>query len=233
MEYFYTPPSLVSGTHLAIEADEFSHLTHVMRKEPGDEICVVDGRGMAYDVVISEITARTALCSILAVHPMKHEPQRKVIVGVGLLKNSSNFDYLVEKTTEVGVTAIVPLLTVRTIPRHAKTERWQKIALAAMKQCGRSVLPAIRPLMAFADFLESTRTESSKYISHEKVESPALRNVEIGNNATVCLCIGPEGGFSHEEIEQARGAGYIAVSLGPRRLRTETAAIVAAAEILL
>ena len=233
MEYFYTPPSLVSGAHLAIEADEFSHLTHVMRKKPGDEICVVDGKGMAYDVVISEISARTALCSIIAKHHMKHEPRRKMIVGVGLLKNSSNFDYLVEKTTEIGVTAIVPLLTARTIPRHAKTDRWQKIALAAMKQCGRSVLPAIRPLMTLTDFVVSTRTDSFKYISHEKVESPALRDVGIGKDATVCLCIGPEGGFSPEEIEQASGAGYMAVSLGPRRLRTETAAIVAAAEILL
>jgi 16S rRNA (uracil1498-N3)-methyltransferase len=235
VEYFYTPPDLIGGTSLRVEGDEFSHLTHVMRRGAGDEIRVVDGNGHAYDVRIESLERRCAHCTIMRRHEQLHEPACHVTVASALLKNGSSFDFLVEKCTEVGVSAFVPLLTERTIPRHAKTERWQKIALAAMKQCGRSVLPGVTAPSKFQDYLARVPAGSLRLILHEKESGPALGGYFAGGTgpAHVNLCVGPEGGFSDAEITLAVAAGWEPAYLGPRRLRAETAAIVAAVLVLL
>jgi 16S rRNA (uracil1498-N3)-methyltransferase len=153
---------------------------------------------------------------------------------VGILKNSSRFDFLVEKTTELGVQRIVPLLTARTIPRHARTDRWQKLALAAMKQSGRSVLPAVDELTPFADFLAGNPRASHRFLPHEAVASPTLREAGGGRPmSSVIVCVGPEGGFTEAEVTLAESAGFLPVSLGPRRLRTETAAVSSVSILLL
>lgn len=228
MDYFYTPPHNISSDSLVIDGDEFVHLTHVMRKHVGDALRVVDGCGNAFDVVIREIHRRTAICVIRERHHLLNEPQRYLTLAVALLKNSAKFDFLVEKCTELGVSAIVPLLTERTLPRHGRTERWQTLALAAMKQSMRCVLPKIHEVRSLKAFLTSVASDSLKLLPHEKVASPTLFDIlQQFNGESVCVCIGPEGGFSDEEVELARTAGFQAVSLGRRRLRTETAAIAA------
>ena len=228
MDYFYTPPHLITASDLTIDGDEFIHLTHVMRKKPGDGIRVVNGAGTAYDVTIAEISKRTARCEITATHSRLNEPQIDVTLGVAILKNASKFDFLVEKVTELGVNTIVPLITERTIPIHAKTARWQKLALAAMKQSCRCVLPAVKELVHFNDFLTSTSQHSLRLIPHEKAVRPLTEACRLASKqaaSSIIICIGPEGGFSEAEITHAQGAGFVPVSLGPRRLRTETAAI--------
>lgn len=233
MEYFYTPPHLITSHELTIDGDEFNHLTHVMRKRQGDNIRVVNGTGAAFDVTIVEVSKRIARCKILLAHTKLNEPGINVTVGVAILKNAAKLDFLVEKVTELGVNVIVPLLTERTIPRHAKADRLQKLALAAMKQSGRCVLPAVQSLMSFADFVQSSMQGSLRIIPHEQIESPPLAQLaraEMFQSAV--LCIGPEGGFTDAEIALAKRAGFQPVSLGPRRLRSETAAIVAAGIIL-
>jgi 16S rRNA (uracil1498-N3)-methyltransferase len=229
MEYFYTPPELIGPTALTIADEEFVHLTHVMRKVPGDAIRVVDGLGTAYDVRIEEISRRSARCSIGARHIRLNEPERSVVVAAALLKNSAKFDYLVEKATELGASGIVPLRTERTIPRNARIDRWRKIALAAMKQSGRCFLPEVHPMVPFGEFLRKSSGDSLRVIPHEKTGRPRLRDVVETGRMPVQVCVGPEGGFSEEEIQQAVSAGFIPVSLGPRRLRTETAVLVSVA----
>ena len=230
MEYFYAPSQHIGSDELTIDGAEFGHLTHVMRKAVGDDIRVVDGAGNAYDVRIVEITRRSARCLISRHQASLHEPPVDLILGVGILKNSSNFDFLVEKTTEIGVGTIVPLLTERTIPRHARTERWQKLALAAMKQSGRCVLPRVQQLTRLHDFLSAVPGDIPRYLLHEQVLERFLP--QLSTSSSVVLCVGPEGGFSPAETDLATRAGFQLVSLGPRRLRTETAAIVAAAAML-
>ncbi len=234
MDYFYTAPHNISSRTLTIDGDEFVHLTHVMRKKVGDAIRVVDGAGNAYDVQIEEIAKRSARCSILKHHDRLHEPDVDVMLAVALLKNGSKFDVLIEKCTELGVNAFIPLRTERTIPRHARTDRWQKLALAAMKQSARCVLPRVHDVQEFGSFLSAAPQSSLNIIPHEKTEAPTpaelLRRHE---HQHVVICIGPEGGFSEEEIAQAQAAGFRTVSLGARRLRTETAAIVSAALCLI
>jgi 16S rRNA (uracil1498-N3)-methyltransferase len=231
MEYFYTPPHLIKAHELTIDGDEFVHLTHVMRKKPGDAIRVVNGAGTAYDATIAEISKRTARCEITATHSRLNEPEIDVTLGVAILKNASKFDFLVEKVTELGVNTIVPLTTERTIPRHAKADRWQKLALAAMKQSCRCVLPTVRNLTRFEDFITSTSRHSHKLIPHEKAHA-LLATQQSRTSKYLTLCVGPEGGFSDVEIALAQQEGFLPVSLGPTRLRTETAAIAAMALIL-
>lgn len=234
MEYFYTPPHLITHNELTIEGDEFAHLTHVMRKRVGDMLLVVDGAGRAYEVIIKEVSRRTARCSITARRERLHEPGIAVTLAVALLKNAARFDVLVEKATEIGVVAIVPLLTKRTIPEHPKTERWQKLALAAMKQSGRCVLPRVHEPVSLTDFVHTSPANCLKVIPHEQETARTISSLLTSySSASVVICIGPEGGFTDEEIAVAAGAGFHTVSLGPRRLRTETAAIVASAAIIL
>src|SRR5512146_2036462 len=97
MEYFYAPPSNISSPHLTIDGEEFQHLTHVMRKQPGDEIRVVDGKGNVYDVRILDTARRTAHCEIMAHREMENEPEISVTLAAGVLKNGARFDFLVEK----------------------------------------------------------------------------------------------------------------------------------------
>jgi 16S rRNA (uracil1498-N3)-methyltransferase len=232
MDYFYTPPPLIDSTSLTIEGDEYVHLSHVMRKAAGDSIRVVDGKGMVYDATIVETGKRSARCQITATHSRLNEPALDVTIGVALLKNASKFDFLVEKVTELGVNAIVPLLTDHTIPRHAKVERWQKLALAAMKQSQRCVLPVVHPSLSLTDFLAQYSRSSHRFIFHEK-SSRSLAGIQtIPAGSTIALCIGPEGGFSAGEITAAVNQGFESVLLGTTRLRTETAAIAAVVRVL-
>jgi 16S rRNA (uracil1498-N3)-methyltransferase len=233
MEYFYTPPRLVTPPLLVIEGEEFTHLSHVMRKDVDDTVRVADGSGNLYDAVITEISRRSATCTITAQHIRENEPDREVVLGAALLKHGANFDFLVEKATEIGVYAIVPLMTERTISRHAKTDRWQKLALAAMKQSQRCYLPQLRPLTPFPEFLRTAEAHSVKLIPHEKVTGPPMRTAIPESARRVVIAVGPEGGFTEEEIAEALQAGFVSVSLGPRRLRTETAAVIATATALL
>ena len=236
LDYFYSPPEYVRGNEIIIEGEEFAHLVHVMRKKEGDRICIVDGKGTAYDVAIESINRKIAACRIELRHEHHHESMLDVTLAVGILKNPSKFDFLVEKVTELGVKRIIPLRTARTIPHHAKVNRWQKLALAAMKQCGRSFLPDVTELMSFDELLSKAKS-NLKFVAHEqrveRKESTASRFPGVHLNNPVTIMIGPEGGFTDDEIEQCMQCDVQPVYLGERRLRTETAAIVMSALILL
>jgi 16S rRNA (uracil1498-N3)-methyltransferase len=232
-EYFYASPLAITGETVVIQGDEFVHLSHVMRKTRGERIMVVDGAGKAYEVSIREMAGRRAVCSVLSVHAHLHERVRAVHLGAAVLKNTASYDFLVEKCTEVGVSSITPLLTTRTIPRHSRSERWQKLALAAMKQSGRCVLPHVGGLTSLEEFLERADPDALKIIAHEKTETGDLQGfvASAGTGSPVMICVGPEGGFTDDEAEAAIRRGFHPVTLGPARLRTETAAIIATATV--
>ncbi len=231
VDYFYCPHQSIHGDSLSIDGDEFVHLTHVMRKREGEKIRIVDGMGTAYDVHITSIMKKQATCVITATYPQHNESSNKVVLCVGLLKNPSRFDFLVEKVTELGVTEIIPLITSRTIPSHSKVERWQKLALAAMKQSCRSYLPIVREATKIENVVKEYENLEGKIIFHEKAEH--LYTSEEKKSASKIVLIGPEGGFSEGEVEYCSQCGYAKYSLGARRLRTETAAIVAVSLMML
>ena len=232
MDYFYCPQEHISQSTVTIDGDEFAHLTHVMRKKAGDVIRVVNGIGTAYDVELKEIAKKTAVGTIINTYTNHNEPEISLTVAVGMLKNPSKFDFLVEKITELGVKEIIPLNTERTIPSHAKTDRWQKLAQAAMKQSGRSYLPIVRETKSLDEFLKSINCFDLKIIAHEKKEKESLNRITSLSGKSIVALIGPEGGFTDDEVNRCVDSGYQRLYLGERRLRTETAAIVTASMIL-
>jgi 16S rRNA (uracil1498-N3)-methyltransferase len=232
MDYFYCPPENIRSTSLTIDGEEFAHLVHVMRAKEGDEIRVVDGKGTAYDVRLGEIRKKMVEGTIHHVERNHNEPPFALTLAVGVLKNPSKFDFLVEKATELGVRTIIPMSTSRTLPHHAKGDRWQKLALAAMKQCGRSYLPEVRQLTAFDDVVRSGADAEARFIAHEQeIDGAAMGVSPVREGTSVIVLVGPEGGFTDEEILRAKNEGYVPVYLGERRLRTETAAIVVCASL--
>jgi 16S rRNA (uracil1498-N3)-methyltransferase len=229
MDYFYTPPSLVESRSLSIQGEELHHLSKVLRKKVGETIVVVDGKEHAYKAVLESITRSSADCKILETIHRFNEPDIEVKLAFALLKNPSRVDFLVEKCTELGAREFVPVRTERTIVSKVHTERLQKIALSAMKQCGRCFLPPIHSLMDFQEALSYLKSCEWKFIAHEKADKMVTVD---GHSETMGVLIGPEGGFTDEEIQAAIESGFKPVSLGPRRLRAETAAIAALSLLL-
>jgi len=230
LEFFYAAPGAVAGGTITVEGEEFEHLTQVMRHIEGDTIGIVDGAGMAYVTTVATLRKRSAQCSILSTHPRLHEPARQVTLALAVLKNPSRFDLVVEKATELGVCRIIPMVTARTIARHARVERWQAIALAAMKQCGRCVLPAIPPVMTFEEVIAGC--QGGKVLFHEQASTLFGRSADTHGTLAWTVCIGPEGGFTGAEVASALAQQWSIVSVSDRRLRSETAAILAAALLL-
>jgi len=232
MDSFYAPPGKIRGRRVTLEGEEHHHLAKVLRKKVGDEIYVVDGKGRGYRVTLNAISRSTAEGEIQETHDRWKEPCIDVKLAIALLKNPSRLDFLVEKCTELGVREFIPMTTERTIVSRVHLERLQKIALAAMKQSGRSFLPTIGRVQGFADVLAYLEDCDEKFIPHEKAVSSLAEYtcVEVGKQ--IGVLIGPEGGFTDEEIRAAMGCGFKPVWLGPRRLRSETAAIAVVSRIL-
>jgi 16S rRNA (uracil1498-N3)-methyltransferase len=235
MDYFYVKLEDVTSHGLTLRGDESKHLIRVLRKNVGDRIFVTDGNEMMYEAVIADIGKTDTRCTIAAMHRKYHEPSLDVTIAVSLLKNPARFDYLVEKITELGVRTILPFSCEHTISSNEKHERLEKIALSAMKQCGRSWLPRIQPMQSFKFLIENSSHYQLKFIFHEKTDSLHTVASELKLHEdihSVLIVIGPEGGFTEEEIAHAVHAGFKSISLGARRLRTETAAVVAISYVL-
>ena len=228
MDYFFVDPKDVQGNTAVLHGDEFKHLSRVMRKREGEHIVLVDGQDHAYESVIRSIDAAHAECEILEVKEKMNEPKIDVTLAVSLLRNPARFDFLVEKATELGVRTIIPLQCERTVHRSEKHARFEKIALSAMKQSGRSYLPDILPLSSLASVLDRAGDYPLRLMPHEKTEQSHFIGSVLQHHAGVLsalIIIGPEGGLSAEEVELAIQKGMVPISLGPRRLRAETAAI--------
>lgn len=233
-EYFYIEPASINGNFVMISGDEAKHISRVLRKQPGEMIWVSDGNGCVYETLIRSIYPYGVECEILKSHPQLHEPGVELTLAVGLLKNPSRMDWIIEKGTELGVSNFLPLITRYTIAQSVKEERWRSIALSAMKQCGRCMLPKLYPPMKLKAALDYAGLNDVKLIPYEKTEHVLFIGEVMKRHTpkSAIIFIGPEGGFTDEEIVMAEAAGCMQVSLGPRRLRTETAAIVASSWVV-
>ena len=239
MPSFYVDPEAVHGESLILEGEEAHHL-RVRRYRTGDTIDVIDGAGTFFGARIESLEKDEATCTILSRHPEKGENSVELWLAVSLLKGQGRFDSLVEKATEVGVAAISPMVTERTVAQPGsarKPDRWQRVALAGAKQCGRSRVPRLDGAGGFAEVLELYSRECSKLllatpsISHTVVEA-SPRHFENTPGARLGLLIGPEGGFTAEEEQAAFDAGATPYSWGSRTFRTDTASVVLSALVL-
>lgn len=209
-----------------------------MRLGPADMVVVIDGLGTAYRGEIESIDPKGNLT--IRPHATLRafgEPSVKLTLAAGL-STASRFDTLVQKGTELGVSRFVPVISDRSKVRieteskaKAKVGRLEKVALAAAKQCRRSYRPQISSPVSLAAFLDETDGEAVNFVFHPGHPAAGLAEVLKADDNTrrVSLLVGPESGFSNDEVEAALASGFTMVSLGPRILRAETAGPVAAA----
>lgn len=235
-EYFYVEPSFISPPTVEIKGSEFKHLALVLRKKVRDIVEVVDGAGNLYTVVLTDVGKNSARGEIQKRARFSGEPNVKLTLAQAIPK-SARFELVIEKGTELGVSAFIPAICENSVIKEAdgKVTRWQKIAIAAMKQSGRSFLPDVHKPQALHDIIQKKGPLTLGLIANP---SPGARNLSAlisdlreksFQMKSAIILIGPEGGFSPEEAKMAGDNGFFSFTLGPRRLRSETAGIVASA----
>lgn len=224
MIIFYAPD--IESTLTLPESDS-QHAVRVLRMQPGAPLTVIDGKGWKYDCVLVDAHSKHAGVEIVSKESMPLCWHQKITVAVAPTKHIDRMEWLVEKLTEIGVNRIVPLLSKRSERKEIKVERLNKIAVSAMKQSLKAFLPEILPMTPVKQFVSSAAA-GQRFIAHCDDESERLllsRSYMPGED--VAVMIGPEGDFPPDEIDCALTAGWIPVTLGDNRLRTETAALVA------
>lgn len=221
---FYAPEILTTG--LLPESDS-AHCVRVLRMRSGDEIEVVDGQGGLHRCILRDAHPKHAFVDVVESISLPKVWNGNITIAIAPTKHNDRMEWLVEKLVEIGVDRIVPLRCRYSERKDINVERLEKIAVSAMKQSLKAVLPRIDPMTPYSAFLDATR-EGDRFIAYCDPSIPRLlfaKEYRPGND-TIIL-IGPEGDFSKEEITRALDEGWRPVSLGDNRLRTETAALVA------
>lgn len=231
MPKFFTARENISDTQIIIDSEDAKHIQRVLRLGEGDEITVCDGRGIDYIAKIAEIDKNVVMCDIVTSHRCDTEPGVKVTLYQGLPK-AAKMDYIIQKTTELGICRIVPVKMSRCVVKlenaaaeKKKVERWQKIAYEAAKQSGRGVIPEIAMPMTFDEALLDMQGSDMVFAPYECEQETRLRDVIENSNAisSAAFMIGPEGGYDLTETDKLKAAGVKTITLGRRILRTETA----------
>lgn len=228
MHLFYQED--MSQDLVLLDREESRHCLKVLRMRQGDELWFTDGKGLMCRANLAQADA--AACTAFIV---ERRLAPKPILGslhmvVAPTKNMDRFEWFLEKATECGVSEITPLICAQSERSVVKPERLQKILISAMKQSQQAYLPRLNPAMSFKSFMQNPVPEAA-FIAHcvEGQKQSLRQSYQAGQDAMVL--IGPEGDFSPEEIRQALERGFLPISLGNNRLRTETAALVACIEI--
>ena len=228
---FYVPPEMLEDpAHVTLPPDEAVHAARVLRRRVGDEVQVIDGEGNWYRVRLSRVSKDEVSGIALERRLELNEPAVSLRIGVPLLKSKQRFETFLEKAVELGVTEVIPLTTERTKGRKIRMDRARQILISAMKQCRRCRLPVLREPQPLSQVLFQSG-EGMNCIAHEGASTPLLKAISSHEWDDACILIGPEGGFAEEEIRYAEDCGYTVVSMGRRRLRSETAAIAAASTV--
>jgi 16S rRNA (uracil1498-N3)-methyltransferase len=231
-EQYYIEPDHLRSDRFWIKGGEAKHIHRVMRKKAGDWLRAVDGQGGLYEGPILNIDESSVEVSIERESFMVHEPGLHLTLAQAMLKGSG-FDWVVEKGTEIGISRFVPLITQRSVVTRGRQERWQKKALAAMKQSTRSRCPEIAEPQSFDDFVTAP-LEGGLFIAHDRDlgANPDDLISLLEQQSHALLIVGPEGGFSEKEVTLAIEQGYKLLRMGDRRLRSDTAGLVGAVKLL-
>ena len=231
MPRFYIPNPHIQDGLLKIEGDQVKHIRKVLRLKAGDEILVFDGSGKEFEGTIVEEGRSSVTVKIQGIFSSKGDSPLEVTLAQSLLKGEK-MDYLIQKATELGVKEIIPFFSSRSVPlleksrRPNRHHRWEKIAVEASKQCGRRVVSKIESLQDYSGMLRAASTDHLRLILWE---GGGIKLKEVleksGEKTKIFFVIGPEGGFSPDEVDKAKRAGFVAVTLGKRILRAETASL--------
>lgn len=225
MIQFYAPDI---ETTLTLPESDSQHCVRVLRRSEGDVIVAIDGRGKRFTCRIVEAHAKRARVEIIGTEYLHPFWQGKIAIAVAPTKHLDRMEWLTEKLTEIGVDRITPLLCRHSERRDIKQSRLEKIAVSAMKQSLKAVCPEVDDMTPFMQFVEENRQTAQKFIAWCDDSHPRrLLSQALQPGLDAVVAIGPEGDFSPEEVDAAMAVGFIPVSLGNARLRTETAALVA------
>ncbi len=241
---FFITPEQIQGESIILSGDQARQITSVLRLREGDHILVLDNSGWQYEAKLISAESTQVVGSIVSKQKECSEATVNLTLYQSLLKHD-NFEWVLQKGTELGITSFVPMITQRTIVRltsikENKLARWQRIVTEASEQSGRGQIPVLCQPLPFKAALDAANENDLSLIpwvnETEKNITTALANSAANNPETapsdIALFIGPEGGFAEEEIIAANSSGIISITLGPRILRAETAAIVASTLIL-
>jgi len=234
MYRFYIEPSEGKSTTAFIKGPDVKHIKNVLRLKPGDKIGLFDGTGLEYEAVIVKISSVSIEVSISHCFPTKAESPVQIIVAQAFLKEKK-MDRLVRQLVELGINQWIPFFAERSVPRpdqnriSVRIQRWEKIAAEALKQCRRGSFMEIGRAVSFKEILNLAKPCGLKIAFWENatqpVDSALLSYPAHGDKLFVMM--GPEGGFTIEEIKITRACGFVTATLGPRILRAETATITA------
>lgn len=231
MPKFFVTGDKITENSIIIDTSDAAHISRVLRLSEGDSITVCDGMGTDYEAVIEKTEEKSIICSVKSRYPSCTEPNIEVTLFQGLPK-ASKMEYIIQKTTELGIAKIVPVKLARCVVRidsekdaKKKTDRWRKISEAAAKQSGRGIVPEIGDIVTLDEVLKQRGEYDLFFVPYECEEQKTLREILLSkeNVKKVGFIIGPEGGFDLNEAEKIRKSGISTVTLGKRILRTETA----------
>jgi 16S rRNA (uracil1498-N3)-methyltransferase len=231
MPRFYVDQPLRPGSSILLPEDSAHHAVHVLRVRAGDEVTLFNGRAGEYPSRIAAIERLKVMVDVLAHDPVERESPLRVTLVQGV-SAGEKMDFTIRKAVELGVAQIQPVLAAASVARP-KAERaaarhghWQRVAISACEQCGRNRIPAVLPLVAAADY-RNDADETKVLLS----PSSQLRFSSLKLGEPITLAAGPEAGFSAEEEAAFVRSGFVPAKLGPRVLRTETAALAALAAL--
>ncbi len=239
MPRFFVSPEQVKSGRITIAGSDVRHISKVLRMDAGDIITVLDGNGKAYEARIEKVTKEKVRCEVLEQGQAGGEPPIRVTLVQGISKGEK-MDLVVQKGTEIGATAIIPVMCRRSVVKLSskkaaeRRDRWQRIAVEAAKQCRRSVVPRVATPTTWREALDDIPEGAVSLMPYEGETERKMRDVLHLMNppSETIIFIGPEGGIHPEEFEQAQRRGVIPVTLGPRILRTETAGLAALTLVL-
>jgi 16S rRNA (uracil1498-N3)-methyltransferase len=233
---FYAP-GVAEGGAVALPAEEEAHLTRVLRLREGDTVAVFDGRGREYVAVVESVGRRGTIVRATGSRTPAPEPKVRLTVALAVTRGD-RMESAVRDAAMLGAAAIQPVLTAHSearagsAARMVRRERWQRVAISSVKQCGRAVVPEVEEVLALADYLAREPAEMRLLLVEPHNDRPdAGPTVLAGMSApeSAALLIGPEGGWTPEEIDAARRAGFHPITLGQRTLRADATPIAAIA----
>jgi len=227
MQLFYNQTISENSKEVTFDKEESRHIVKALRMKEGDTFKITNGKGSFFSAEIIAANPKACVVKILS-EEVQHPLPYQLHLAVAPTKLNDRYEWFLEKATEIGISQITPIICDHSERKNIKPERYEKILQSAMKQSLKAYLPLLNEAVSFKDFINSTSSSQGlKCIAHcEESDKKSLKSVLYLNNK-ITILIGPEGDFSEEEIKMAETNGFIPVTLGKSRLRTETAAIVA------
>ncbi len=227
MSKFFIPRENIRENTIILDGEDVNHITRVLRFQVGDEITCCDGMGNDYISKIKALDKKEVVCEIVSKRKADTEPEIKVVLIQGVPK-AAKMDYIIQKTTELGISEIYPCEMSRCVSKIdgiKKIERWQKISREAAKQSGRGIVPEVHEPISISEAIEVLKSVDVAFVPYECDEGNKLRPIlnSVKKPKSAAFIIGPEGGFDKSEIDEIIKNGIHTVSLGKRILRTETA----------